>query len=266
MNMEKKDMEEFKQELINDGINPEDIFNTDDLIQDSLENEYVTLCEQIPLEKLTPKEQYVVVKCKTRTTLSTEEISQLQEVIGRYQEAIIKHNPLETIQTYKENKEIVQSEKTFLELLKEQKREEKILTMEYPLNDGTTRPVTLTVLRADSSLINDVQKDLGLFKDFTPLEQRVEQKQRLGQPLTSEEIDILEDINRKINEQVNENPSEVLIEFLARTTRIKDEPSSDYNYMKQVYQTMDFYILEPLSKKVMVMSGVVTPNADELFH
>ena len=244
----------------------ETIINPQHLDDETLQNARIEDAKQIPLDKCSPEEQLAIAKCINKQTLTEKEEETLINVLERYSKAIQTQKPTEILENYEKNKEYIEAEKTFLELIKEQKKENKTIKLDYPLNDGSIKTITLQVFKADSTIISEVQKDLGMFSDFTPAENKVRVKQEQGTPLTPEEQDILENIQNKLSQKVDENPMDLMIEFLAKTTRIQEEPFSDYEYMKQVYANIDFYILEPLFDRVSRMTGIVTPNADKLFH
>lgn len=238
---------------------------------DSIENELINTtwieeAKQIPLDKVTPKEHDILTKFLNQEELTVIELDYLEQVLAQYRPAIQKHKPQEILANYESNKQYVRAEKTFLELLEEQEKETRELKINYPLTNGETIPLTLTVMKADSQIITDIQTNLGMFQDFTEQENTVKHKKEQGLPLTREEQLILAELQRKLREKTDESPIEIMVEFLAKTTRIKEEPESDYEYMKQVYSKMEFYLLEPIFDRVSKLSGIVTPNAEELFQ
>ena len=252
------------EELLQDE-NFEEILNTEDLDDEALWNERRKNARHIPLDGCTPIEQVALTKCVAEQTLTPEEEETLLSVLERYDEAIQKQKPQEILDNYEKNQEYVQAEKTFLQILQEQEQEDKTITMNYPLNNGQIHKIQIKVKKVDSEAVADIQKNLGMFDDFTQEENRVRIKAQQGTKLSREEQLILNNLQRRLNEKVFENQEELMIRFLTKTTTIIDEPETT-EYLRQVYSSMDYYYLEKLFEKVSVVSGFHRPGENELFQ
>lgn len=220
--------------------------------------------QQIPLDKVTPKEREVLTKFLNGAKLDFIEEDYLEQVLAQYRPAIQKHKPQETLENIEHNLEYNKAEKSFLEILQQQKQE-KTLTVNYPLDDGSTYTLELIIKRTNAQTITDLQTNFKLFQDLTPREDNVRLKQQQGQPLTREEQLILENINQKINEKVMANQEEMMVEFLATHTRIQDEAHNP-DYMRKIYRSMDPTILTQIFTRVSQLSGLTNPAMDELFQ
>lgn len=238
--------------------------SVEEIEQELLENgKWKEEAKQIPLEMVTPKEAYII-SLYIHDELSSDDEEELKEILERYRPAIIKHDPIGTLENVETNLEYNNAEKGFLEILQQQSHE-KTLTMNYPLDDGSTYELKLKIKESDSQSITDLQTNFKLFEDLTEKEDMVRFKQQQGQQLTREEQIILQGINKKIEEKVMSNQYEMMIEFLATHTTIINE-EHDYNYMKAVYQTMEKQYMEQLFARVSKISGLINQEADDLFQ
>ena len=220
--------------------------------------------KQIPLDSCNPEQQVVLVKCINKLELTEDEKELLKKTLAKYRDAINNIKPNEILENYEHNEEYVKAEKTFLELLQENNKE-RTLTMNYPLNNGQIHKLRLKISKLESQGVKDIQTNLGMFQDFTDEENRVRIKQQRGKQLSREETILMEHVNRKLQEKLAENQMEVMVEFLATHTRMIDEPS-DYEYMKQVYATMEFGYLEVLFERASAIAGLINPDIDSLFQ
>jgi len=237
-------VEEIEQELLESGKWKED-------------------AKQIPLDMVTPREAYLI-SAYLHDELASEDEKELKEVLEHYRPAILEHDPEGTLENVETNLEYNNAEKGFLGILQQQSKDNK-LTMNYPLDDGSTYELRLNIKNTDAQTITDLQTNFKLFEDLTPREDNVRFKQQQGQPLNREEQIILQSINKKIEEKVLANQQEMMIEFLATHTSIIGE-ETDYEYMKEVYQTMQNKYLEQLFNRVSRISGLVNTEVDELFQ
>ena len=221
---------------------------------------------QIPLDSLTdPQEQDVIVKCINQEQLQNEEMDLLEEVLGRYRPAIQKHKPLDTIENYEENVEVVQSEKDFLRLLDESQKEQT-LTMYYPLHAGREAEITLEVHPiTDAQAVMEVQENLKLFEDFTQEEVQTFTAFNEGEELTEEEIAVAQHVQNEIAKKNSSHVQQAAIEFLSLQTGFQGRDSS-YETMKEVYSRMEVGPLFLLFKKVQDMTELDDVNADRMFR
>lgn len=237
-------IEEIEEELLHNGKWKED-------------------AQQIPLDHVTPREAYLI-SSYLEDQLPPNDEEELKTVLQKYRPAIIKHDPQGTLENVEKNLQHNQNEKSFLQILRQQKKE-KIIHMNYPLDDGSKYQLDIGVLRADSESIKDLQTNFKLFDDLTQREQSVRLKKEQGQTLTREEQIILTSINRKVEAKVNENQDEMITEFLAKHTYIVNE-TKDYQTLHQIYEEMDPIYRDQLYERVSRLSGLINQGMDELFQ
>jgi hypothetical protein len=258
--------EKFMKQLAEEGTTFEEGNTLNDIqsIQkELLHTDWIEEAKQIPLDKVTENERYYLEKC-IQQEINENELEILAEILERYRPAIQKHKPQETIENVEKNYEYNKHEKSFLQLLKEQKKE-KTLTMNYPLDDGSTYKLQIGIKRASSQAVQELQANYALFTDLTQKEEQVKQKKEQGQTLSREEKIILDNIQRKVNKKILENQDAMMLEFLINHTYILGEPT-DKEYLKEIYQNMDPILLEQLFNKVSRLSGFYNPEIEDLFQ
>lgn len=253
--------------IMEDELTPEeleDIFDLDAVEAELAHSTWKEEAEQIPLEALNSNEQLVLLKCINEEKLTDTETETLQRVLAQYRPAIQKINPKEKLENLEKNQEHIRAEQDFLQLLQQQNKE-KTLTVNYPLDDGSTYQLHLTIKKADAQTIENIQQQLRLFEDLTEKEEQTRIKTQLGQKLTREEEIVYEHLQKRINDKVNANQDEISLTFLSQYTRIQDQDCDD-EYMRQVYESMDPIIRLQIFDKVAQLSGMIAPQVDDLFQ
>lgn len=257
--------ERFRKLAEEEGYEVGNTLNDVTSIEDELlNNEWIEEAKQIPLNKLSKVEQEYITKCINKQIITDDEKEAISEILAKCRPALEKYQPQETLENLENNIQYNNDEKSFLQLLKQQKKE-KTLTMNYPLDDGSTYKLELIIERVDSQAVLQLQENFKIFEDLTQQEKNIKSRNDQGYPITREEAIILESLEKKINKKLMANQEEMMIEFLSEHTKIKNE-EYNYDYMKQIYQTMDPVYMESLFNKVGKISGLTTPKTDELFQ
>ena len=221
--------------------------------------------QQIPVDALPDKEKKILEKYLSESPLQEDEKQILKETLGRYRPAIQKIDPEQTIENIKENIEIVNDEKEFLQLIQEYKQP-RTITFNYPLTKDREVRLELEVLPiTDSMAVLDIQNNLSLFKDLTTEEANVYAKMQQGVKLNREELIIQEHLQEKINKATQENQKTIIVEFLSMTTKFKDKPQN-YESMKQMYSNMDIAYLALLFTRVQEMTGLMDLDVERIFR
>lgn len=235
-----------------------------------LRNEWVEDAKQIPFYDLRDEnEEKVIRKCIEGEEFTETEIDLLEEVLGRYRDALEKYEPTETLENIERNEQLVRDEKQILSLMKQSHDEQK-LVMKYPLSATETIDITLLVKNEiNAEALNTLQENIGLFADLTHDELETFQKYAHNEPQSHEEIVIAQQIEQKIREKGQNNilkMRNVAITFLAKQTRIYDDPSSTEQGMKDIYEEMKLGYLLALFEKVQTMTGVSQIETETLFR
>lgn len=218
----------------------------------SLEKElyYNTFCkeaEQIPIDRLPPKEQLVVLKCINAEEPTQEEFALLKEVLQRYRKYIQEYQPKQAVENAEQVIELIQTEQDLLDILDNPKRRK--LLVHLPI-DNKIYAMDFEILPLeDSKAIKSIQVQLDLFKDYSQEDQQLYARAQQGQALTIEEKHIVDKITEDLNEKANEQQDEIILTFLANQLRL---PQSSDDYEKRY----EFWKKFPFNAKFSVWSQV----------
>ena len=193
--------------------------------------------EQIPIERLPPDEQLVVLKCRQGEEPTPDEFKKLKAVLVRYREHIQKYQPEKTIENAEQVVKIIKTEQELLDILDDPKRHRLLLHL--PL-DGQIYEMDFEIKQLDDSrAIQSLQVHLDIFKDYTQEEAQLYAKAQGGARLTREEQHIVDKINRELNEKANEQQEEIILTFLANQLRLPDS-SQDYEKRVEFWRKFPF--------------------------
>lgn len=253
------DMEELTEE---ERADMELMADTSDVEEFVRESDWIIEAQQIPLDKCTPQEQLVLVKCINKEELTPEEQDLLQRVLQQYRPAIQEIKPAEQIENAEHNQQIVDDLNEFLEL---SESFEQIQPLDFTFSIGG-REMTLQFdvhPLLDSTAVLDLNK-LALFKDLTQDELLIFGKGQRGETLTREERIIQEEVDRKLANITEENKKAIITEFLAMTLTFRDKQNT-YEEMIQVFQKLPLAILTVLFYRVQQMTGVTDARTEVVF-
>ena len=199
--------------------------------------------EQIPIERLPPDEQLVLLKCRQGEEPTSEEFKKLKAVLVRYREYIQKYQPEKTIENAEQVVKIIKTEQELLDILDDPKRHRLLLHL--PI-DGQIYEMDFEIKQLDDSrAIQSLQVHLDIFKDYTQEEAQLYAKAQGGARLTREEQHIVDRINDELNEKANEQQEEIILTFLANQLRL---PNSSQDYEKR----LEFWRKFPFNAKYSV--------------
>jgi len=230
-----------------------------------LKGEWIEEARQIPLDVLTTDEQQLIIKCINQEDFNQNEIDKLEQILGQYRGAIRKYEPEDTIQNVEDNIVLIQDEKDFLKLIDEQEIDKEI-TMYYPIGDKEAKLELIVSPVRDSSVITDINNNLGVFKDLTTKEKEIYAKFQDDQMLTREEQIIASRINKKIKEETSSNDTEVAKLLLSKQTRLKNNPNCTEETMYTIYDNMDIIYLASLYNKIQNILNLTNVDTDKLFR
>lgn len=245
-----------------DNIQEPDIMEAKRLL---LRNQWKKEAGQIPLSALEPSEQILVQRCLDEGPFMDDEVNQLEQILGRYREAILEYAPDESMENMENNVQLVEDEKTFIDLIREN-RKNQVLPFYYPLDDGRELKVELEVKPlTDSRVIEGLTENLQDFQDFTQKEQEIIMKQREGN-LSREEQVIYNQVRKRLQSQQNYTQLyNEAIEFLSQQTSFKGR-NSGYELMKEVYQTIEITYVMLLYQEVARMMKLRDVDTTQLFR
>ena len=231
-----------------------------------LKNQWKYEAKEIPLESLNDSERSLVIRCIKEDTFNDSEINELEQVLGRYREALQKFEPEETLENIEKNVQLIKDEKQFLNLVKEHQNS-KILSFYYPVENGNELKIELNIKPiTDSSVVEGLSENLQDFQDFTQKEREIIEKQQQTGNLSREEQLIFNNLQKRMRNQSSYTQLYTeAIEFLSKQTSFKGKNSS-YEVMKEIYETLDITYVLLLFKQVQTELNLNDVNSERLFR
>lgn len=226
-----------------------------------LKTQFPLECEDIPLDSLTQEEQLVVIKCKNHADLTDDEFVLLKKTLQRYREAINTYKPSETIEAVETTKNLILTEKEFLDIIDNTSR---VLKVNVPF-DGNWYQMEFEILPLDDSrVVTALQTHVDLFKDYSKDEMLLFTKAQQGQVLTPEETSIVQKINKEVEEKSNEDRIHTINNFLAAQLRLP-ESSEDIEVRKEFWKKFPFLTKSAIMIKVEDRLGLTDQKMEKLF-
>jgi hypothetical protein len=234
-----------------------------------LHGEWIDEAKQIPLDSVEQEEQLLLLKCINEEEMTEQEIDKLEDTLGRFREALRKFEPAETLKNVEENIQLVKSEKEILRLMDES-TQTQTLTMHYPLGNNKFVDIPLLVKNEiDAESLDNLQENLGLLADLSQEELETFRDYQNDKVQTREEQIIAKQVEEKIAETSYKNMADVrttAIKFLAKQTRIAEDPESTEQGMIQLYEKMTLGPLLALFREVQERTGITNVDTDNLFR
>lgn len=226
---------------------------------------YTTFCkeaEQIPIDRLPVNEQLVVLKCINHEEPTTEEFTQLKEILARYREYIQKYNPKQTVEDAEKVVTLIKTEQELLDILDDPSRHK--LLVHLPIDDKIYEMEFEILQLEDSKAIRSLQVHLDLFKDYSQEEAMLYAKAQQGKQLTREEQHIVDKITQELNDKANEQQDEIILTFLANQLRLPNS-SQDYEKRKEFWKKFPFNAKFSVWSQVQDKLGLTEQSNEKLF-
>lgn len=232
------------------------------LEQKLLETQYPLECEELPLEALTQEELLVVNKCMAHKELTDDEFTLLKKTLQKYRKYITKYRPAETIEAMDKTVEIIRTEREFLDILDDETNKMLRVHLTY---QGKTYELQFEILPVDDSRIVDyMEMNIDLFKDYTTDEKNLFQKAQDGEELTPEETAMVEKMTRDIQALAGQEKAKLIDGFLASQLRLP-ESSQEYNERLLFWKKFPFLEKWAIVGKVEERLGLTEQANEKLF-
>ena len=227
-----------------------------------LKTQFPKECEELPFDKLDAEEQEVVTKCINHEELSDDEFSLLKMTLQKYREHIRKHKPLETIEAMEKTVEIINTEQELLDILDSETN--RFLKVHLTYNNHTYE-LQFEILPIDDSRVVDyMQMNIDLFKDYSEDERTLFVKAQEGKEITPEEQAVVEKMTVEINAMAGHKKSELIDGFLASQLRLPNS-SQDYNKRLEFWKKFPFLEKWAIVQRVEDRLGLTERTNEKLF-
>lgn len=237
--------------------------NTKELERELLKTSFPLECESIPLEALTPEEQDVVQKCMKHQPINDSEFTLLKKVLQNYRPAIQKYKPKETIEQVETVKNLIKTEQDLLNIL--DKPERRTLHVNLPI-DNEIYSMDFEILPLDDSrVVQSLEVQVDLFRDYNEHEKLVYAKAQNGQPVSREEKAIVDKINKEINEKAGEEYNRIVDTLLVSQLRLPNS-SMDKSKREEFWSKFPFNPKFAIYMRVQEKLGLTETNTEALFQ
>ena len=227
-----------------------------------LKTQFPMECEDIPFDDLNHEEQKVVSKCINHDDLTDDEFSLLKKTLVRYREAIHKHKPAETKEAMENTLEVIGTEQELLDILDDETY--KKLTVDLPLN-GKRYRLDFEILPVDDSRVVDyLEMNIDLFKDYSNDEKNLIMKAQQGEPMTPEEQAIVNKMTKELNAMAGQEKSKMVDGFLAAQLRLPNS-SQDYDTRVKFWNKFPFMAKYAIVTEVEQRLGLTELANEKLF-
>ena len=233
------------------------------LEQTLLKTRFPQECQELPYDDLTKREKKVVDKCINQEELTDSEFTLLKKTLEKYREYITKYRPSETVEALEDTKDIITTEQELLDILDDEKY--KTLKVNLPVN-GKHYPMEFEILPIDDSRVVDyLQMDIDLFKDYSEQEKQTYLRAQQGGPVSPEEQAMINKMTQELNAIAGEEKTKMIDGFLASQLRLPNS-SSDYAKRKEFWQRFPFLAKWAIVTEVENRLGLTEQANEKLFQ
>ena len=227
-----------------------------------LKTQFPMECQELPLEALSQEELVVVNKCMCYQELTDDEFTLLKATLQRYRGIINTYKPTETIEAMEKTVQIIRTEQDLIDILDNPSNKILKVNLTY---DNQVYPLEFEILPVDDSRIVDyMQMNIDLFKDYNEDEKQLFMKSQQGEELTPEEIAVVEKMNRELSEIASQEKTRLIDGFLASQLRLP-ESSQDYEKRKEFWNKFPFMEKWAIVQRVEEKLGLTEKSNKELF-
>ena len=227
-----------------------------------LKTQFPMECQELPLEALSQEELVVVNKCMCYQELTDDEFTLLKATLQRYRGIINTYKPTETIEAMEKTVQIIRTEQDLIDILDNPSNKILKVNLTY---DNQVYPLEFEILPVDDSRIVDyMQMNIDLFKDYNEDEKQLFMKSQQGENLTPEEIAVVEKMNRELSEIASQEKTRLIDGFLASQLRLP-ESSQDYEKRKEFWNKFPFMEKWAIVQRVEEKLGLTEKSNEELF-
>lgn len=236
--------------------------NASEIEKELLKTRYPLECESLPMQALDSEEQRVVQKCIDGGKFNDQDFKLLKKTLQKYREIITEQRPEEVVDDIEQTIQLIKTEKDLLDLLDAPERRK--LLVHLPIGDKTVALDFNVEPLDDSRVVESLQMQLDLFRDFSKQEQELYGKAQAGQTLSREEKAVVDNMNSRINELVSEHNEEICNKVLSSQLRL---PESSQSYEDRLYfwKRFPFNAKFSIFMRVQQMLGLTEQDNEALF-
>lgn len=226
-----------------------------------LKTQFPKECEQIPIDTLEEEEKKVVNKCLNHEEFTDEEFKLLKKTLVKYRKYIEKYDVEETIESTEKAKDLILTEKDWLNLVD---NTHNILKVNVPFNGNWYKMEFEVLPLVDSRVVSALQTHINVFKDYNQKELTLFKQAEQGKTMTPEEQAIVDKMMREINEKAGEDRIKSMNEFLAAQLKLP-QSTENIETRKEFWAKFPFVTKSAIMLKVEDRLGLGEISNEQLF-
>ena len=218
------------------------------LLRTSWVKEAELIRDYVPEEDLTKSQHKILQKCIDKEEFTDKQFSDLKALLNKYRKILKKIEPDKTLEDIDKAVQIMESEKDFIEMMTTDKELRLLVHVKtiYGIKefDFIIDPIN------DSRVVESLEMQIDLFRDYTTEEQLIYSKGALGnEELTEDEKRVYQKMNKEILDKQSHERISAINTFLAHQVRL---PNSDAT----VDDRIKFWEVFPFNSKIGVFIRV----------
>ena len=217
----------------------------------------------VPEEDLTKTQQKLLVKCIDKEEFTEKQLIDLKLLLNKYRKILQEINPEETIEAVENSVQMIQTEADFIRMMSSDEKQRLLVHITTYEGKKVGFDFIVEPLR-DSRVVETLEMQVDLFRDYSADEQLVYGKASMGQELSLEEQHIYQKMQKEILEKQSTERISTMNTFLANQLTLENSNST-------LEERIRFWELFPFTSKVSVfirvqdMLGLSETSNRELF-
>ena len=234
------------------------------LLKTSWVEESKRILKYVPEENITKKDKLLFERCIEKKDFTDKQFEDLKKALAKYREPLQKIKPEDSEKAIDDTVRIIKTEQEFLDLMDDEK--DKYLIVHLPTRKGVMEFEFEVLPLIDSRVVESLELQVDLFRDYSLEETAMYASavNKLEEDRTSEEIAIINQMNKSLNDKISKQRIQAVDNFLAHQLKIRDSDTPIDGRLK--FWSM-FHFNAKFSIFIMVQKrlGLTEINNRELF-
>ena len=232
------------------------------LLRTSWVKEAELIKQFVPEEDLTKNQVKLLDKCINREDFTDKQLSELKLILVKYRKILQKIRPDEALDNVDTAIQMIKTEADFIALMNTEQERRLLVHIDTV---GGKKEFDFEVLPInDSRVIDSLEMQIDLFRDYSLEEQKIYAKSTTGETLSQEEKDIIDKMNREILEKQSTERIKTIHSFLAHQLKLYGSNAS-IEERETFWELFPFYEKIAIFMRVQNMLGLSDVKNSELF-
>lgn len=203
--------------------------------------------DYVPSEDLTKTQQKLIQKCIDKEDFTDKQFMDLKMILNKYRKILQKLKPNETVESVDRAVQMMNTEKEFINMMSQDTQKKLLVHINTTQGkkgfDFTVKPIN------DSRVIETLEMQVDLFRDYSVEEQLIYSKATMGHDLTPDEVRVYNKMNQEILEKQSTERISSINTFLANQLSLEGSDAT-------LEERIRFWEVFPFNSKVGIFSRV----------